>query len=244
VLPESAHQAIIAAGTALEDLFARQPFFCLLFVSGLFLIAGVYARNGFLTVLSVLALSASVGAGTFYGHATYILEVTKPTVTICLFTILSFGALQLSGRVPLDYERIAIIFSTTSLLLVNFAFWVGSLWGDTFEHLAANQGMVRLEIPDWGFAIAWAVGLLLAGIWGARNNRRWVVNLSTVFAAIHFYTQVFERLGASSRAFLFSGLAALGIAFFILRYNRSAKVAARDARAVLPKRESAMRGRS
>ncbi len=234
VLPESAHQAIGAAGTALENFFDRHTFFCLLLISVLFLMAGVFARNGFLTVLSVLTLSASVGAGTFYGHATYILEVTKPTVTICLFSMLSFAALQLSRRVPLEYERIAIIFSRTSLFLVNLALWIGSLWGDSFERIIVGYGRVVNEIPDWVFAIAWAGGLLVAGIWGARNNRRWVVNLSTVFGAIHLYTQVFERLGASPRSFLISGLAALGIAFFILRYNRRPKRAVHEGGASLP----------
>jgi len=34
------------------------------------------------------------------------------------------------------------------------------------------------------------------GIWGAYENRRWVVNSAVTFGAIHFYTQWFERLGA------------------------------------------------
>jgi len=43
-----------------------------------------------------------------------------------------------------------------------------------------------------------------------------------VFGAIHFYTQYFERLGASPGSILFAGLAALGIAFAIFRYNKFA----------------------
>ncbi|MGA2988668.1 MAG: hypothetical protein ABSG32_33315 [Terriglobia bacterium] len=235
VLPDSAHKAIIAAGDALGEFFYRHTFFCFLLISVLFLMASVFAKNGFLAVLSVLALSAAVGAGTFYGHATYILEIAKPTVTIGLFSLLSVAGLLVSQRVPWDYERIAIVISRTSLLLVNFAFWVGSLWGDSFERIIIGYGRVVNEIPDWVFAMGWAVGLLVAGIWGVRNNRRWVVNLSTVFGAIHLYTQVFERLGASPRSFLISGLAALGIAFFILRYNRRAKVAVQGGGASLPR---------
>jgi hypothetical protein len=225
-LPESAHKAILAAADSLGNFVEHYTFFSLLVISLVFLGASILARNGILVVISVLTLSAAVGAATFYGHAEYVLEITKPTITLCLFGVLSFAAMYLSRRVPLEYERLAIIYSYTSLILVNFAFWVGSLWGDKFGHWVVNYGMLHYEIPDWVFAIGWAVGLLAAGAWAVRNNRRWVVNLTTVFAAIHFYTQIFERLGASPKSFLISGLAALGIAFFILRYNQKARVAA------------------
>jgi iron complex transport system permease protein len=47
-----------------------------------------------------------------------------------------------------------------------------------------------------------------------------VVNLVAVFAAIHFYTQYFERLGASPGTIVTAGLAAIGIALALVRYNR------------------------
>jgi hypothetical protein len=52
-----------------------------------------------------------------------------------------------------------------------------------------------------------------------------VVNLITVFAAIHFYTQYFERLGASPGTVLFAGLVALGIAVAMVLYNKRFKSA-------------------
>jgi hypothetical protein len=103
---------------------------------------------------------------------------------------------------------------------VNFGFWVGSLWGDTPGQPGwAARG--SQTIPDWAFALAWAAALISAGSWAARENRRWVVNLVAVFGAIHFYTQYFERLGASPGTILTAGLVAIGIALALFRYNRS-----------------------
>jgi iron complex transport system permease protein len=53
-----------------------------------------------------------------------------------------------------------------------------------------------------------------------------VVNLVTVFGAIHFYTQYFERLGVSPSTILFAGLVALGMAVGMVLYNRAIKSAA------------------
>ena len=122
---------------------------------------------------------------------------------------------------PLDLQPVAITFSRTSLFLVNLGFWVGSLWGDSLwnqgDEWNFGSGSV---IPDWVFVIGWAVGLIATGVWAARSNRRWVVNLLAVFGAIHFYTQYFERLGASAGSILAAGLVAIGIAISIVRYNR------------------------
>jgi hypothetical protein len=76
-------------------------------------------------------------------------------------------------------------------------------------------------VPDWAFGLAWAATLIGAGVWAARENRRWVVNLIAVFGAIHFYTQYFERLGASPGTILTAGLVAIGIALALVRYNRT-----------------------
>jgi hypothetical protein len=72
------------------------------------------------------------------------------------------------------------------------------------------------------FVVGWAVGLIVTGAWAAWFNKRWVVNLLAVFGAIHFYTQYFERLSAFPGSILVAGLAGLGIAFAIVRYNKSA----------------------
>jgi hypothetical protein len=153
------------------------------------------------------------------------LAIRQPTVTVCLFSLLGLGSYHLSKLLPFDYQRLAIVFARTSLFVVNLGFWVGSLWGDPLWHQrdvwSYRSGEV---IPDWVFVISWAVGLIATGIWAARSNKRWVVNLLAVFGAIHFYTQYFEMLGASPGSILMAGLAALGIAFVIVRYNKAAQV--------------------
>ena len=119
-----------------------------------------------------------------------------------------------------DYQRLAIIFARTCLFLVNLGFWVGSLWGDSLwrerDVWDFNSGTV---VPSSVFTAGWAAALIVTGVWAVRVNRRWVVNLLAVFGAIHFYTQYFEWLGASPSTILGSGLAALGIAVAIVRYN-------------------------
>ena len=75
------------------------------------------------------------------------------------------------------------------------------------------------HIPDYVFAIGWAVLLVTVGIWGACVNRRWVVNTAATFGAIHFYTQWFERLGAQPWAIIVAGLTVVAVAVMLWRYN-------------------------
>lgn len=186
--------------------------------------AAILAKSILLSVMAALALSAAVGAMTAYGHATYILVIRQPTLTVVLFSVLALVAYHLSKRLPLEYERIAIAFSRTSLFIVNLGFWVGSLWGDSLWHQRDDWTLRSATvIPDLVFVIGWAIGLVATGVWAARANRRWVVNLLAVFGAIHFYTQYFERLGATPGSILVAGLVAIGIAFGIVWYNKSVK---------------------
>jgi hypothetical protein len=195
-----------------------------LVVTVLCVAASVRAKSGLLAAMSVLSLAAAVGAMTAYGHATYMLAIRQPAVTVILFSTLSFVAYHWSKMLPLEYQSLALVVARTSLFVVNLGFWVGSFWGDSLWHQRDVWDFGSGEvIPAWVFVIGWAVGLFATGIWAARNNKRWVVNLLAVFGAIHFYTQYFERLGASPASILIAGLLALGIAFAIVRYNRAAK---------------------
>ena len=174
--------------------------------------AGIFARSSLLTVLAVLALSSCLGARTGYFHATYFLGIQEPTLTVALFSIFSIGTYQLSKRLPADYQGIAIAASRTSVFLVNFGFWIGSLWGD-------RKHGGEIVIADWVFASLWAVALIAAGAWAWKRNRRWLVNVVAVFGGIHFYTQWFERLGASAQTVLIAGLLALGFAVGLRAVN-------------------------
>jgi len=196
------------------------------------------ARSSLLIALAVLAASACLGARTGYSHATYSLAIFEPTLTIVLFSALAFVAYILSHRLSADYERLALMASRISVVLVNFGFWIGSLWGDPLMLLRGMSSRNAYDyfindtvIPDWVFSIAWALVLVAAGAWAAKTDRRWLVNVAAAFGAIHFYTQWFERLGATPASVLLGGLVMLGIAFALWSFNRRPEEPATPARA-------------
>jgi hypothetical protein len=162
---------------------------------------------------AVLALSASLGARTGYTHASYYLSIDSPTDTILVFTLLGLGTFQLSKYLPPDLARLALMASRTCVLLVNFGFWIGSLWG-------AKLFSSAIQVPRWGFVVAWAVVIIAAGVWAASVNRRWLVNTAAIFGAIHFYTQWFELLGATPLSVLLGGLLILAFAAALWKFNR------------------------
>ncbi|MFP4169229.1 MAG: hypothetical protein ACLFSY_10375 [Desulfonatronovibrionaceae bacterium] len=183
-----------------------------LLVAAVYATAGILARSSLLAVLCVLALASCLGARTGYYHAAYFLGTKEPAWTVVLFTAFSIGIYHLSKRIPAAYQPMAVVGSRTGVFLVNLGFWIGSLWGDRI----LDKNMV---IPDWIFALLWALALLTAGIWAWRRNLRTLLNIAAVFGAIHFYTQWFERLGASAEAVLIAGLLALGFAFGLKALN-------------------------
>jgi iron complex transport system permease protein len=189
-------------------------------------LAAIAARSSLLTALAVLAASSCLGARVGYMHAMYSLAIFEPTLTIVLFSALALAAYIASPRLPADYERIALMAARTSIVLVNFGFWIGSLWGDPLMLLRGMDGsdpsllFDSIVIPHWVFSIGWAVALIVAGVWAARANRRWLVNTAAAFGAIHFYTQWFEKLGATPASVLLGGVIMLGIALALWMFNR------------------------
>lgn len=198
-------------------------------IAVVFTAVAIIARSSLLIAIAVLALAACLGARTGYMHAVYSLGIREPTLTIVVFSLLALATYLASKRLPWSYAKLAITAARTSLLLVNFGFWIGSLWGDRLNPStwlstpteAATEGSSLLVIPDWAFVIAWAIALVAVGIWATAANRRWVINLVAVFGAIHFYTQWFERLGASPASVLGAGLLALGLAIGLWHLNRA-----------------------
>ena len=191
-------------------------------VTVLLAVSGILAQSGLLIAASVMALGACLGARSGYWHATYALAIYEPLLTILLFSGLAFATYHVSHRLPAAYERLAIMASRTSVLMVNFGFWIGSLWGDRLLLLRGkSEAMARPDVivQDWLFSIGWALALIIVGVWGARANRRWVVNIVAVFGAIHFYTQWFERLGATPVSVLLAGVTTLAIALALWRFN-------------------------
>lgn len=204
----------------------------MLIVTAALAFAAIAARSSLLSALAVLAASACLGARTGYSHAAYSLAIFEPTLTIVLFSALAFAAFHASKRLAADYERIAIAAARTSVVLVNCGFWIGSLWGDPLALLrsmnhADTAAMLRsIVIAPSVFSIVWAAALLAAGVWAAHVNRRWLVNLVAVFGAIHFYTQWFEKLGASPATVLMGGVIMLIIALALWSFNRRVAVVA------------------
>jgi hypothetical protein len=188
--------------------------------------AAIVARASLLAALAVLAASACLGARTGYSHAMYSLAIFEPMLTVLLFSGLALATYLASKRLPADYERVALAAARTSVFLVNFGFWIGSLWGDPLMLLRGVErrpgyAMIRdTVIPPFVFSVGWAIMLIAAGVWAARANRRWLVNVVAVFGAIHFYTQWFEKLGASPLSVLLGGVLLLGIALALWSFNR------------------------
>ena len=200
----------------------------LLIVTAALAAAAIVARSGLLMAAAVLALGACLGARAGYWHATYALAIYEPAVTIVLFSALALAAYLISKRLPADYERVALIAARTSVFMVNFGFWIGSLWGDDLLLLRSLWHNVPSILNSTGpeiispfdFAVGWAIALLGVGIWGMQANRRWVVNVAAVFGAIHFYTQWFDRLGPQPMSFIVGGLLMLAFAFGLWWFNR------------------------
>jgi iron complex transport system permease protein len=188
----------------------------ILTVTTIFSVAAIFARSSLLATLATLMLSAAIGARTGYFHASYFLVIQEPTITIVLFSLLAIGLYQLSKRLSPEFERLALVAARTSVFLVNFGFWVGSLWGE-------RSDARDIIIPDWSFAVLWALALIATAIWSWKRNRRWVLNTVAVFGGIHFYTQWFEHLGASPGTVLIAGIFALGFAVGLASINKKMK---------------------
>jgi iron complex transport system permease protein len=189
---------------------------------------GIAGRSSLLSGLAVLGLAACVGASTVYWHASYEVAITEPTVTIVVFGALALVTYLASRRIGSAYEPLALMAARVSVFLVNFGFWVGSLWGDSLalprallHHATLTDAVDRsVMVPPMVFIVGWAAALAATGAWALKANRRWVVNLVAVFGAIHFYTQWFERLGATPLSVLVGGLLVLAFAIAAWKFNQ------------------------
>lgn len=178
----------------------------------------VITRSGLMAACAVLAFGSALGARSGYFHATYTLRIDEPTLTIAVFSVVALALYQLSRFERAGLSHVAIIGARTAIILVNFGFWIGSLWGEKLELFAGTE---PFRVPASVFSIGWALALIAVAVWGVRVNRRWVVNVATVFGAIHFYTQWFERLGATPVSVLLAGLLALGLALGLRAFNKA-----------------------
>ena len=165
--------------------------------------AAVLARSGLLAALAVIAFAVTI---------TFDPEIWPPNhfvaVVIVALSALVLALYLLSLRLPGEYERLAIIAMRVAILMVNVAFFVGSLFGDE-----------RLGLSALAFSVAWALALLAFGGWAVFANRRWVVNSVAVFGAIHFFTQWFVVLGAQPLSILGGGVLLIVFGLALARFN-------------------------
>ena len=180
----------------------------------LFLIGAFAAQSGLLASLSAFAILSSLGGSTGYEHAGYYLCVEKPMLTVIVFSLLAAFSYLLALKLRPDYSRLATIFSRTAVVISNFGFWVGSLWGDGNSSSGGSE---------WLFIIGWAVVILAIGILGAVRNLPWLINTAATFGAIHLYTQWFEHFHASPGSIIVAGIFAIVVAYALITYNRKMK---------------------
>ena len=174
--------------------------------------SSVFLTSNILAALSILSIAQITGAGTDYFMASYTIWVSSPLVTIVLFSALAFFLYYLSRSTLSRYENILITGSRTSVLVANFGFWVGSLFGGG-----------DLEVSSELISMAWALSLIGFAVWGWRANRRWVVIVSSIFGAIHFYTQWFTILEMEPASVVIGGVIAIGIGISIKRIDSTMK---------------------
>lgn len=206
--------ALLFAGSI--GTLINQPFVSSLLAAVVFAAMAMAAKSKFLAALVPLALAAMLGGSTGYWHACYSIGVSEPTLTIAFFTLLGCAAWQWAKKAG-KHEDLLVIFARMCAILVNFGFWVGSLWGDRM----GDTWQVNLaQIDAVVFVVAWALALAAAGLWAAKNGRRFLVNTVAVFGSIHFYTQWFEHLGGSPFTVMVAGAITIAIGLALWRYNR------------------------
>lgn len=166
-------------------------------------VSAVLARSGLLAGLSVLGFGLTI---TLDG------ELWPPshfgTVAIVALSALVLALYVLSLRLQPTYERLAVIAMRVGIVMVNLAFFIGSLMGDD-----------RMGISSLTFSVTWALALVAFGAWAVFANRRWAVNSVAVFGALHFFTQWFIVLGAQPISIVGGGVLMIAFGFALVRFN-------------------------
>lgn len=192
----------LALSGGLGGLYGENPLVRLALTVGLS-VAAVVARSGLLAALAVLAFSTILA----FNVVPWPPDHMMVTVIVGLCALIR-ALYLLSLRLQPAQEGLAIVAMRTAILLVNAAFFLGSIFGDESAGIDAV----------W-FSIAWALALLAFGGWAVSVNRRWVVNSVAVFGAIHFFTQWFTILGAQPLSILGGGLLLIVFGFALARFN-------------------------
>lgn len=187
-------------------------------------------RSAFLAALAVVALGAVFGTGSGYWHASYALFVEEPAITLAVFGALAAALYKARSLASVAWQSLLTAAARTSMFLVHFAFWVGSLWGDVLGDSSWSQTRwdnsagydawekTAITLPEWPFSIGWAglaIGLALL------TRRGGFLSVSgLVFLGIHGYTQYFEVFGAEPVTMLIAGIVLVALAVGLTRFLR------------------------
>lgn len=210
-------------------LQAKGHYAAFAFSSALFLVMAIVARNRLLIAFSVLASGASIRSliptqdwnrhkSVLDIYQDYFLRIfwlaeKAPVITILVFGGLSIVSYMLSKYISPFYRSLALTASGTAFFLMNFGFWAGSVWGE-------KKRLLGFDLPAWIFSIAWALLLAYFVLYALQSKNRWLLNVTLLFAIVHFYTQWFDKLGSNAWTLLCAGLLAIGFAVVIRRINR------------------------
>ena len=192
--------------TSLDFIYAQ------ILTTVILMVASAFLMSNILTTLSILSTAQIIGAGTSYFTGSYTIWVSSPVVTIVLFSALAFLLYYLSRSISSRYENILITGSRTSVLVANFGFWIGSLFGGG-----------EIDVSSELISITWVLALIGFAVWGWRANRRWVVTVTSIFGTIHFYTQWFTILEMQPASVVIGGVIAIGIGIGIKRLDSNMK---------------------
>ena len=204
-------------------------------IATLFIAGAIGYRDSLLAALAAIAIGYVLGGSTRYWHASYALIVEEPVLSIAAFSLLGAFVFWFRNRLPLAYQQPATVFWRTSFILGNFAFWVGTLWGDyildgwlspyystystdTYRAYEAWREQA-LHVPDIAFVVAWPIVLLVAIAVGAKTRQLFLVNASLVFLGIHFYTQFHEVMVWSPVSLVIGGLLTVALGLILVRAN-------------------------
>ncbi len=198
-----------------------------LYATLLLLALGYLLDVRFVTALAVVPFAQVLDTSTSYFHAAYVFYSPEPSLSILQMALAMIAALWLVQTRAERIGRHAGIFAILSFVVGNLCFLVGSLWGDVIgqsfrgydEAAAPTAGLPSLEISADVFSLVWALALLAMLGYATYRHRRGLFNAALTFAALHAYTQLFERFGDAPLAFVVGGLAAVPLAWGMWRIN-------------------------
>ncbi len=196
-------------------------------ITAITLAATIILRSRFLAALVPLSIASLLGSSTGYWHASYGIMVREPLLTVIVFAVLSGVFFLAAYRLKAIWSQMVTVAGRVSWLVMNFGFWVGSLWGDQIgDHFIRptpdapmeNVRSAWLFIPEGAFILAWAAVSIATIIFMHRN--RFAVNASITFLAINVYTQFYEWFGGSGFVMLTGGVTLLAFAFGLYHFDR------------------------